>query len=611
MYRKLILLSLACISAYSAIVVDRDENGTGSYETITGGSPSSVPYNTYIPSLAPDYRMLVDRTDLSSGIGKKLYAGYGMYDVDDSQCRYLTEGNFDATAFMLDFMDKLSYNDHTYYVSRDSMPYSDCKSLAETYHAHPLVLNTSGEKSMVLNATYSGEKVWLGVSKEDCSSPLTATDGEPIIYENFSRETEPCSTSKLNVYADASVLKSWHMENENEYLKCVVEFESPYPERPKKVCAPWWKVERSYVDRDFNVTALLNGGKIALADWDKPRKLSYCTEYDPSYIPPDENATFSHTCVSYQSINGASTCVDDIGQPQCYVDECAGYVRNNCTLIADSVPYKDYEKGIILDSAGVEKEVKVKDDKHIYEFRCPVTRGIGAKCIDLQHYIIFPQECPDGEKRYCGTDIPPDIGADGGVENFKGMCPDGVTQITCPANFRSGTKRVCQEYETINAETLTIEKCHADRKYNIYSFTGGVGESDIYQFDDNCIRTNNVEDSRPQGEAIVETTLKGFGNLEGVLATAAGENKTVLAYENSAYVTEYALKVEQISFAPQNTATSVNDASICVELQSEHNGMTIKDLAWKTVDVRSDRISTLLFDRDAYFFRSTNTAVQT
>lgn len=601
MYRRLILaLLLSGVTSYAAVVQERNE--TNGLEALKGTSPSSIPYNTYIPSMKPDVRMLIDRTDLSVGANKRLYAGYGLYDVSDGQCRYLSEGYFDETQLLLDFKERTTFDKHTYYVSRTPMPYTACADAAEQWHAHPLVVNTTSEKTTILNATYPDVDVWLGVYKDNCGDPLRSTDKEPVIYENWANDEELCNENELNVIAIAAATKQWRKKPSDYQAMCVLEFESPDPARPTKTCAPWWRVERDYVDKDYNASSMLGNGLVTLSKWDRPKKISYCHEFDSSYVPPDENATIPHTCVTYQSINGGSTCADDINQPQCFVDECAGYVRNTCRLVSDVVPYKDYEKGIYVDQAGVEHQVKVKDKKHIYNFECPPSRGMGAECVDLKRYTIFPQECPGGKKRFCGVDIPPNLNADGTVAEFKGMCPDGVTEILCPANYQSGHQRVCQEYETITKEDVRYEKCHAERDYRDYSFTTALGEPDIYEFNSTCIRTNNVGDARPHGEALVEVELKGFSNLDIILGTFGDNQESVFKVENSSYVTDYATQIRAVSFMPSNPVTIQTDQTVCTELSSTGtNGMDIKTLAWQSVDLRGSRFNKLLFGQDAFY----------
>jgi hypothetical protein len=131
---------------------------------------------------------------------------------------------------------------------------------------------------------------------------------------------------------------------------------------------------------------------------------------------------------------------------------------------------------------------------------------------------MFPYECTpdneatavdDGEYVYCDKESP-NFDETGNIQSFNGKCADGRS-ITCDVNRFKNTTKVCTQpiYET--EYSSEIKSTELQRNYEEKLVDVLSGEPDIYSGNENCLRSNTVEEAREQ-ELYVK--IVGSGSLD-------------------------------------------------------------------------------------------------
>lgn len=217
-------------------------------------TPSDLPFIDYLDNFIHDRIQPIKRLNLSKYKGKQLYIGYGLYDTNQNYCKYIEQPGLDPEHNARDkistyFRNISTFNLHKYAISIKKMSFQQCKDLAGKFGLHVAVPTTQAENSF-LNGRFpvkTNEKKWLGISKETCSNnkPYKNEEGLEQEYFDWSQfEKRNCNPSKLHIVQNS--FGTWRKDNLYSQNYCLVEADSEDINRPLKVCAPWWRVERDY-----------------------------------------------------------------------------------------------------------------------------------------------------------------------------------------------------------------------------------------------------------------------------------------------------------------------------------------------------------------------------
>lgn len=72
------------------------------------------------------------------------------------------------------------------------------------------------------------------------------------------------------------------------------------------------------------------------------------------------------------------------------------------------------------------------------------------------------------------------------------------------------SREICLEYEIIETTTTEERQCTVNDEYQDYELTVNISETDEYQFQENCVRLNKVEEARPTQEVTFSYVNNGF-----------------------------------------------------------------------------------------------------
>jgi hypothetical protein len=538
--------------------------------------PSDLPFLDYEEDFRKYSKNILDNFDLSKFLDKKIYVGYGIFDQEQKYCKYIEEPTLDPNH---NVSDKISswfntssehhFNQHSYIKSLHRMTYNKCKDLVSKFGGYVATPTTSAENTF-LSSHYvenSSDKIWIGLYKADRNTPYYNEEGHPQDYKNWSSYTSKAfDYSKRNV--SLSYTGKWFKEGGNNSFYCVMETDSPDIKRPIKFCAPWWRIERDYKKYEPPYYGGINLYQINQADI--PKQTVVCTKYDRKQLDEvKDKPKRTVTCTEYYQSTIKPECLNDPMLPQCFIDECSGYIKNACKHKQEIVPYKDYTKTKISRNGSL---VWVKDKVHIRTqvYECPPALPSKTKaCLETATVIIYPKECPGSQcedlkecvlsetnkdkirecyskfkcqKIYGSPDLPV-FDAGGNLTALKGYCQDKnghniEPPLEFPINIQNKHSKKCLEYERIKVKKTIRQKCLLERPYQDYTVEMSLTDEDIYENNPNCIRINNLFDARPAQKIVLNYINNGFSDLKIKKALIDGNQTTTVNAESKDYVVD-------------------------------------------------------------------------
>ncbi len=497
---------------------------------LKSSKPSDVPFIDYQEQFRPDNVQPLKQINLSNFSGKKIFAGYGLYDVNQDHCKYVEAPGVDKE-LVSQFHVNGIFNLHSYGISKTPMSYDNCIALAAKFKSKPTAVTSASENNFV-TSLWSGKEKWIGINRDSCLVPYKNTDGLTQEYFNWSpSESNECKNTELVVAQNE--YGNWIKAAKTELKYCVVEVDSENILKPVKVCAPWWTIEREYANP---VETTFNGVDVyKINQADIPEQFNVCLKYSAESMAAREDKPWRNvTCTSYYDSVIAPECLKNPKRPQCFVDECNGYIKNACRKTQDLTGYKDYTKAeTIINNNNKVQAGKVEITTHIYS--CPPSMPPLNSCEEQATVIIYPKECPnsdcDGystcvqnstsfdEKATCATKHVcekmygnPDnteFNSDGTLRYLKNTCSDG-TVLNFEPSIQDKTSKKCIEYEKYLVEEEVTQKCTLERPYTDHIVDTSLTENDIYMNDPNCVRMNNIKDARPTVTVDFKYINKGF-----------------------------------------------------------------------------------------------------
>lgn len=598
-----ILVTQYTVNAATGINIENRTVET-SFNITKSSTPSDLPVIGFSNFFDKEKINLIENLNLADYIGKKVFVGYGVYDKNEDNCKFLeqpgvTKNDYDST-----FTIMRTNNQHTYAISKTRMNYNECLSLGDRFGGYPLIVDSASENYFV-NSEFTKktlnnvliEKIWLGAKKSTCTDNYyTNEKGNPQYFEKFVDDytKSTCTTDKMNLKQN----KDGFFEKTNSEVPayCVLEFDTEDIYKPLKVCASWWKIEREYplnTGEDFYKTNLLKRVNQA----DIPIQLVVCNKYNEDAVEKmDLTSIRTAHCTEYYSATVAPECLTDMFQPQCKVSECNGYIQNACRLKDSKTVGKGYVKGEVLIN-GTLTETKIKDKIITNEYECPAATISNKYCEEESTVVIYPQECPLSQcselkecvlaagtsssalstcyetykctKIYGGRDIPPVI-VNGEVTHLKGKCPDAPESdgsvLEFPVNIQNKLTKKCLEYEILESTELVNQKCKLERPYIDYVVDTSITAVDNYQDDPNCLRMDTSEESQIEKNLVFKVTNKNyFKNLitkvyldDTIETIYNGGSDNYLLYSAMPQLAEGAVTSPQVTVDKINIGSSSN-----------------------------------------------------
>jgi len=510
---------------------------------------SSIPYSFHYEKFQNSIIKTFDKLNLSPYGGMSLFVGYGLADKKEQNCYFIDHSA--NVNILTDFTPPQIIGSKSYLMSRSKLSYSQCKGLT-VKHAGYVYNPETITRDSEIDRRFADKDFWIGLSKADCGSDWVNQYG---ITQQFNRlQGKSCDSNKLNISSRINSLQ-WLNSQASESHYCLLQIDSKDYLRPIKVCAPWWQIEQSYsLDCDKRTSNLLPFYNMSV-----PKKLSVCVENDTNTtgatndidgyeaLYNNKSNWKKYTCTSYYSKKAGASCLEDMLQDQCYINECAGSIERKCQLLGTfSSEIKNYEIGTVVNNAGVLSKGKIKDRIKTFEYSCPPTRPSIAGCLEYEEINLLPtDECQPGgcdtyfnclnenpnnlsacdsektgcERRY-GYDI---MVSNGKAEYALVKCNDGSVIRNYNINSISTVKSRCVEFEIENSFANKAESCEAELIKIRHSVDAGLLESDIYSLDESCVRLNN-EGNIPSNSYYLEfNTTNYFKTKIGKVTTVISE----------------------------------------------------------------------------------------
>jgi len=548
MLQKAIVLFLSFSLVFGDVIPRENADDLMGNTAIT-----KIPYGFYKEKMEKGTYKVVDKEDLSVYPLKRIFAGYGVFDLQEKTCKYV-ENNDNKQYFTSDFEKINVFNNNTFAISRAKMTYSQCSSMVNKYIGEVYTPNSITEESAVSRGYFLEDSAWVGMQRADCNSDYINDSGIKQGYENFLYKAEPCSETKANVVKIANST-NWLRRNASEYHKCVIRIKTNDYLKPIKICAPWWRIESTFLNK--NEESLLWGGrKISFENFlmpDVPTRINVCTQ-KKAEEPVVSSATKKVSCKKYYSRfaggGRSGQCLEEPIQPSCEVNECSGYIENNCRKLELLDSFKDYTWGYITKN-GVNTRVKIYDKIQTFMYECPAVNPNESNCIKREELVIFPKECPGSqceelrhciqsnahtityckttypcEKVYGDSDLTPVYDGTGVIKSLRAKCLDGTIIENDQIREQTYSKTDCLKYDETEETNTTTKKCISVKTKSNYMVDASITEADIYADDPDCVRTNNIEDSRPYVDAVFDYTNRGFFTTVIEKAYISGENNS-------------------------------------------------------------------------------------
>jgi len=595
-------------------------------QMVNSGVPSDLPIAGYSDFFDKETVSLIKNFDISNYSGRKIMIGYGLPDKNSNNCKMMEKpnpngGNFEKSDYDSNFLNFYTYNDHSYGISNSNTTYDNCLVLANKFGGYPVVIDSAGENNSIKHSYLksgggSGEELWIGVSFANKANPKYFNAfGNVQNYFNWvsSSEERSFDINKANVYMDYR--GKWYKENGGLVKKCVIEIESPVYYKPIRSCAPWWKVIREFKNDRSSLYDTKDFHKLLNADI--PEKLNICTKYDMNKVTPPNstNPTREVTCTSYQSLTEKPECQLNISLPQCYVNECSGYIQNACRHKSEKIVGKGYIKGEVKTPSGTWEEVKIKDNVKTHTFQCPPSSISMKNCLETSSVIIFPQECTmygsqcfelkkcvqaaqsnaqiddcyDTTKGgfyckriYASRDIPPKLNPDGSIDVLYGKCTDPNDQskselVEFKPNILDKKNKHCVEWEILEKTENIIQKCKTERNYTEHTVDTSITEKDAYEDNENCVRVDKVKDSTTVTNVTMDIDLYNFSKLK-VTQTYIDEDERTLTSGSIGDDSYYTIASVPVG-VPDGSETATPPDQTCDLSSTACNGYTT---AWST-----------------------------
>lgn len=568
-WKKIVVHTISFIMIFDNIVfaassgqnpVQQDRTIEHIRELISGATPSDLPVAGVTRSARDETALLIDKQNLQAHNGKNVFVGYGIYDIEEKNCKYVEKPGLTKTDYLNAFYKRSKFAQHDYGLSRNKMSYADCRALAARLGGHIAVPDTVGEKNFLysafVNAYINQQKVknaWVGIYRQSCSDPNFYNEtGILQQYLPFKNDYDKVNCDETKRYLILNEFGRVSYANPNEQHYCMVEFDSKTMFRPIKICAPWWKIIRTYKKENGDLPYDINFLK-TINQADIPVEMTVCTKYDQQGIDQinEDNGTARLVqCTTYYSRKKAPECVDKPFQDQCFVDECQGYVENVCELKKEKTLGKGYVKGeIIKDGKLVETKIHLRVKTR--EYLCPPSPVSNKHCLEMSNVLIYPKECPSSQcqarkecidnlfgqnmseeemnqaiedcksrfkcvKIYADRSLPlspSDIDqTTGEVLQLHGRCPhpDENVILDFPVNKQDTSKKICVEYEEKNVTQIVKQKCVLNRPFEEKVVDMSTTQTDPYENDPNCIREDDIRESQPVTHINVEVHSPGY-----------------------------------------------------------------------------------------------------
>lgn len=498
---------------------------------LKSGEPSDIPFIDYMDSFTNESSQPLKQFDLGQYKGKRVFVGYGIYDKDQNFCKYVEKPGMEDPS--LYFQNISTFNKHSYAISLTTMNYDTCVELANKFNGIPVSITSAPENSFV-SSKYGGKSKWLGIQRPSCSEEYLNKEGKKQEYFNWSSISETgnqCVESELNVVQNR--YGTWNKKDKLELNHCLIEVDTEDINRPIKVCAPWWRIEREYAKDKETTFYGVDVYKINQADI--PEQFNVCTKYEEKALADSlDKPNREVTCTSYYDTMIAPECLRNPYQDICKVDECNGYIKNACRMVDTLSGFKDYTKAEgILSGTNTIMKGKVDIKTHVYD--CPASLPSLSNCEEQSNVIIFPKECPnsdcDGykkcvqeattieEKDACasthvcekiyGNPDNVEFNADGTLRVLKNTCSDGTVLEFTPS-IQDKLSKKCLEYDEYIVTEDVSQKCTLERPFTDHRVDTSITENDIYMNNPQCIRLNNVVDARPTVQVMFKYQNNGW-----------------------------------------------------------------------------------------------------
>lgn len=292
---------------------------------------------------------------------------------------------------------------------------------------------------------------------------------------------------------------------------------------PITICMPWWRIEREYKNEISTDTSKIS----SLDKMRKPKPpilVNVCEATKSGKYYSGGNIS----CTSYFDRLTDKDCWDNPNQTKCFVDNCSADIVNSCTY-KETIIGEDTTLETAVTSTTDNKpqhtETKVNLASHIYN--CP-SGALTSQCTSSKTVLMFPYECKpdnpnteadDGEYVYCDETKP--IYSGGQITGFNGSCADG-TPATCQVNSFKNSTATCIEPISQDFYKYSNYDFENKRTYNEVSVDVLSGEIDSYSSDENCLRSNTIDQSRDKN---LYVKIVGSGSLDDdiyVLAHSEG-----------------------------------------------------------------------------------------
>lgn len=351
------------------------------------------------------------------------------------------------------------------------------------------------------------------------------------------------------------------------------------------ICLPWWRIEREYKNEAPVNTDSLKSPLEKIKKPKPPILVNICESSQATkYYSGGKVA-----CTSYYDKLTDADCWNNPNQIKCFVDNCSTGMVNNCSYKETIIGEDTTLETAIINTNDVKPqhtETKVNLATHIYS--CP-GGAISNECTQTKTALMFPYECKiddpstsidDGEYVYCDESKP--NYTNGSITSFNGTCSNG-SPAKCEVNSFKNSTTECVEpvYEDFfNYSNYDYE---GKRNYQEYSVDVLSGEIDSYSADENCLRSNTIEQSRDK-ELYVK--MVGVGSLDDdiyVLShSEGGDFKRIYCNMQHAGATPSIVSNVQTCLNARNfsgslTPTMVNDAVECGTGSSIFSGLDAKN----------------------------------
>lgn len=580
--KSLLILSLLVGQLFGDTLKERPDDT----QISSGSGVSDIPYGFYMEGIAPDMLKLTSSINLNKYANMRFFAGYGLYDIHNKQCKFVDTGVTEKE-FFVKFEKLKKWEGKSYAISRERMGVSQCVGLAAQYNGYMYTPESFLESDAIIGKSselYS-EEAWIGVYRPNCSTDyqyIDSNNNSLINYKNFYEKIDNCSNDALYVYKPKdSVL--WRKGSGQEMKKCIIEINSEDITRPVRVCAPWWRIERTYKFENED-EVMINGVKMDMYGINQatlPKRMNTCLEY----IEGSVNISLANRnviCKTYYDMSMGSECLVDPMQSSCFVDGCSGYIKNVCSKneiqpkSEDGV--KDYAWGYINDN-GVKRRVKVKQEIQSHAYTCPPSAATFENCKESGEVIVFPYECdPEvcasykkcvGDKtetrkecydKYPCVEVYGDatqpILENDQLVGFRAKCGERMIENR-NIDKLSKTTNKCMKYKTIVDEVKEQRKCTVEAKKRNYNVKATLTEEDLYSTRSDCVRINDPANLLPKFDVAFQYTNNGFFNLAIVKSFSDGE------------------KSESITQAPNTMAA---DLQYLILKQSNEKQVNTKDI---------------------------------